>query len=139
MGYRRVGRRFHVLLINPRTIMNNITRLLFIGGLVINWSALGQRQARSLPSLRADVTDTFTRQLVDGNTVVSTTVGTFYRDQEGRTRTERGNLIVIQDPTIRVTIVLDTKAKTARQFAVGQGARASAPIPSSSSNSLRPR
>src|SRR5581483_90727 len=58
----------------------------------------------------------YTRKLSDGNVVTTSTTGRFYRDSQGRTRTERGNLIVIQDPTKRTTIVIDNSSQTARRF-----------------------
>lgn len=78
--------------------------------------AMAQDHKVSILSLTATVQDTFTRKLVDGNVVTKTVSGQFYRDSEGRTRTERDQMVTIQDPTTRTIIVIDARSKVARRF-----------------------
>lgn len=90
---------------------------------------MAQDRAVSVPSLTATVEDTFTRKLADGNVITKTITGQFYRDSQGRTRTERDQMVTIQDPTTRMTAVIDTRSKVARRFI------APAPGPASTSGS----
>lgn len=82
--------------------------------------AAGQNRTVSVPSLTATVGDTFVRPLAGGNSITKTITGQFYRDAQGRTRTERGQLVTIQDPTTRTTVVVDMTSKTARRFTAAQ-------------------
>jgi hypothetical protein len=52
--------------------------------------------------------------LPDGNTINKVESGPYYRDRNGRSRLEIGNLIFISDPVAGSSYVLDTLQKTAR-------------------------
>ncbi len=80
---------------------------------------VGQSFAPSIPALTATVTDTFVRTLPSGNLVTNTVTGQFYRDSQGRSRTERGQMVVIQDPVARTSVVVDLTSNTARRFSAG--------------------
>ena len=78
----------------------------------------------------AQVVTHFTQALADGNRIQRTSAGTFARDSEGRTRTERSlaaigplaasgdtsTMIFINDPVAAMNYVLDGKNHTARQM-----------------------
>jgi hypothetical protein len=83
-----------------------------------------QQHPQSVTPLTATVQDTFTRNLAGGNTVVNQVTGNFYRDAQGRTRTERQNLVTVQDPVAHTLTVMDLTAGIARQFTAPQAAAA---------------
>ena len=76
--------------------------------------AFAQTPSVSVVPVTATIVNTQSKKLPNGDTVENTTIGKYYRDGQGRTRTEQGNRIVIQEPSTRTTITLDISAKTAR-------------------------
>jgi hypothetical protein len=83
--------------------------------------AAAQQHPQSVTPLTATVQDTFTRNLAGGNAVVNQVTGNFYRDAQGRTRTERQNLVTVQDPAAHTLTIIDLTAGVARQFTAPQG------------------
>jgi hypothetical protein len=77
----------------------------------------------------ATVVNTNTQKRPGGRVETTTAEGKYYRDSLGRTRTERGNRVVIHDPAMRTVIVLDTSARVARVMIAGQDAQAPAAAP----------
>ena len=75
--------------------------------------------AQNVPNLKAfsaTVEDTFTRTLADGNIVTKTVTGQYYRDAQGRSRLERGQIITIKDPTTRTVAIVDSSTNTVKRF-----------------------
>ncbi len=79
-------------------------------------AVMAQNRTTAVPSLTVTVQDTFIRTLPDGNTITKTVTGQLYRDSQGRTRIERGQLVTIQDPTTQTTVVIDFKSSSGRRF-----------------------
>jgi len=67
-------------------------------------------------SLTATIDDVFTKYLANGNVITKRITGLFYRDSHGRTRIDRGDLVIIQDPTTQTNIVINMKTKLARRL-----------------------
>lgn len=88
--------------------MKNIFPIFLLTGF-----ALAQPPDVSVVPVTATIVNTQSKKLPNGKTVEGTTIGKYYRDSQGRTRTEQGNRVVIQDPSTRTIITLDTSAKTA--------------------------
>ena len=85
-----------------------------------------QNQQKTLvpPTLAAEFEETHTRQLTDGNTVVNRVTGQFFRDNQGRTRLERGNVVIIKDPVAQTLVVLNASSQSARRFSMVRNTQA---------------
>jgi len=94
-------------------------------------SALCQDKKPLAVSVQATVVDTFKRTLSDGNVVTNEVRGVYWRDSAGRTRMERGSLVIIQDPAARKIATLDLQQKTAHR-STEQAAGQPATMPSMS-------
>lgn len=62
------------------------------------------------------------QMLGDGTEIATSESDQFYRDSAGRTRVETKGRTVIVDPVTKVTVTLNTEAKTARRVAMPAGA-----------------
>ncbi len=93
-------------------LMLKLSRTLCLSAL----AAMAQSKTPTVPPLTATVEDTFVRTLANGNSVTKTVTGQFYRDAQGRTRIERGQLVTLQDPTTGTTVVIDLSSNAARRF-----------------------
>ena len=117
-------------------IRNNIAVLLTIPMAAI----LSQAQTAHPPAITATVEQTATP--IGGKPVK--TLSAFYRDGQGRTRTESGSSVLIQDPVAGVTIRLDTANRVARLASLKPLNRAGSPSmqppksPVSNGTNLRP-
>jgi hypothetical protein len=112
--------------------MKNIFPIFLLTGF-----ALAQSPDVSVVPVTAAIVNTQSKKLPNGKTVEDTTIGKYYRDGQGRTRTELANRVVIRDPSTRTTVTLDTSAKTAR---VSTPATESvAPVSTASAPANRPR
>jgi hypothetical protein len=71
--------------------------------------------------------------LADGNRITRTSSATIVRDSEGRTRREQigAGIVFISDPVLGMAYVLDTRARSVRQFAIPSAEADSAEKPSS--------
>jgi hypothetical protein len=96
-------------------------------------AGLGNRIVAGAP-YSATVTSEFVQTLADGNTIQRKTVGTVYRDSQGRTRREQTlpaigqysasnapQAIFIGDPVAGVNYILDPVKKIARKMPGGPG------------------
>ncbi len=75
-------------------------------------------------SIQATIEDTYSRKLIDGNVVTNTITGRYFRDDAGRTRSERGDVVTIEDPSAGTLTVLDLKRKIARKHTSAQRTQA---------------
>lgn len=73
------------------------------------------RAATDVVPLSADLRITRTLVDADGEQQIDRETNRLYRDSQGRTRTEAGSSVTINDPTARTTVVLDTEARTFRR------------------------
>jgi hypothetical protein len=81
-------------------------------------SGLGHpaRAAVEVVPLSADLTITRTTVGADGELRVERETSRLYRDSLGRTRTEDGSSVTINDPTTQTTVRLDPEARTFRRM-----------------------
>ena len=82
-------------------------------------SALRLKAIKNAP-FSAQVQTETTQSLPDGNRMTRTTSATIARDSEGRTRREQTGtgIVFIYDPIQGLASVIDTRARTVRQFAI---------------------
>jgi hypothetical protein len=62
-----------------------------------------------------------TQTLADGTHVEQNDTSAFYRDSQGRMRTESGRKVLIYDPVAGFTYNLDTSMKTYKKYPIGAG------------------
>jgi hypothetical protein len=62
-----------------------------------------------------------TQTLADGTHVEQSDTSAFYRDSQGRMRTESGRRVLIYDPVAGFTYNLDTSTKTYQKYAIRPG------------------
>jgi hypothetical protein len=67
------------------------------------------------PSVSADIEMVTVTTLNDGNQLQKTATQRFYRDSQGRTRLENGNVVTINDVVAHEVIVLDLVRRTAQK------------------------
>ena len=79
-----------------------------------------QNRTPIVSALTATIQDTFVRPLAGGNAITKTVSGQFFRDTQGRTCIVRGQIMTIQDPAAKTTVVVDMSAKIARRFVAAQ-------------------
>jgi len=93
-------------------------------------SALRLKAMKNNP-FSAQVQTATTQTLPDSNRITRTTSATIARDSEGRTRREQtgAGIVFIYDPVQGLASVLDTHARSVRQFAIPSDETRSTPPP----------
>jgi hypothetical protein len=93
-------------------------------------SALRLKAIKNAP-FSAQVQTETTQALPDWNRMTRTTSATLARDSEGRTRREQTGtgIVFIYDPILGLASVIDTRARTVRQFAIPSDETKSTPPP----------
>ena len=99
----------------------------------------GGEQLQSVP-VSGEYETTSLHLRSDGTTATTTATDRVFRDRQGRTRQEHGDVVAITDPVAGVRYVLNTKQKTAQRITLNQTVdRNAAPgkSPAAGANALR--
>jgi hypothetical protein len=89
------------------------------------------KSVKSQPFSAQAVTQ-ITQNLADGNHIVHTSTAQVARDSDGRTRRADSSSVLLQDPVVGLTYLLDQNARTARRLSVPQSQAADSQAPSQS-------
>lgn len=83
---------------------------------VLASAMLAAQTTKTAPTVRADIEVATVTTLSDGNQLQKSATEQFYRDSQGRTRLENGNMITINDPVAHQVLVVDMVNRTVQKI-----------------------